>query len=106
MIKRCFWQGSEVSCRYLIQSVKTNQGYCCSFNYYGTDNAIKKMMYVLIVMISKPNLFFVYRDPYNEHYTYSTFSNPVFGLRLLLDIEKDQYVSAIKPLHGLNVSTE
>ncbi|KAF2879012.1 hypothetical protein ILUMI_27163, partial [Ignelater luminosus] len=73
-------------CQHIIHSVKTNQGYCCSFNYYGTGSAVKQIV-----------------DPYNLDYTYSTLPDPLFGLRLLLDVEKNQYVSSIKPFHGLNV---
>lgn len=35
MLKACQWKGSIQRCDTLYQSVKTIEGVCCSFNYYG-----------------------------------------------------------------------
>lgn len=35
MIVRCMWKGTQTRCDTLFQVIKTAEGYCCSFNYYG-----------------------------------------------------------------------
>lgn len=36
ILKRCTWKSEEVKCYKLFKWIKTTNGYCCSFNYYGT----------------------------------------------------------------------
>lgn len=36
MINKCKWKGEEKRCRTLFQTERTSNGFCCSFNYYGT----------------------------------------------------------------------
>lgn len=35
MLKSCQWKGSIIRCDTLYQPVRTIEGICCSFNYYG-----------------------------------------------------------------------
>lgn len=35
MLTRCMWKGTQTRCDTLFQVIKTVEGYCCSFNYYG-----------------------------------------------------------------------
>lgn len=38
MLERCRWKGTDTRCDELFQTVETSEGFCCSFNYYGTVN--------------------------------------------------------------------
>lgn len=35
VLTRCMWKGTQTRCDTLFQVIKTMEGYCCSFNYYG-----------------------------------------------------------------------
>lgn len=35
MLQKCQWKGSLQRCDALFQTIKTTEGSCCSFNYYG-----------------------------------------------------------------------
>lgn len=37
LIDKCKWKGEEKGCRTLFVPQTTSNGFCCSFNYYGTD---------------------------------------------------------------------
>lgn len=39
MLERCMWKGTQVRCDTLFQTVKTSQGYCCSFNNFGLEKS-------------------------------------------------------------------
>lgn len=45
MLQRCMWKGTQTRCETLFQTIKTTEGYCCSFNYYGltTNNYPSKL---------------------------------------------------------------
>lgn len=43
MIKKCYWQSAEVQCSQIFGFVKTSQGYCCAFNYYGTVDTVDNL---------------------------------------------------------------
>lgn len=35
MLQKCQWKGSILRCGAIFQTIKTIEGSCCSFNYYG-----------------------------------------------------------------------
>ncbi|KAF2885948.1 hypothetical protein ILUMI_20225 [Ignelater luminosus] len=86
MVKKCFWQSEEVSCEDIFDSVRTSQGFCCAFNYYGTSKFMDNL-----------------DDPRKLQYQYVGGAGPNLGLRLFLDVEESQYVSSIRPSYGINV---
>ncbi|KAF2880911.1 hypothetical protein ILUMI_25260, partial [Ignelater luminosus] len=86
MIKKCFWQSEEVQCSQIFDSVKTSQGYCCAFNYYGSVDTVENL-----------------ENPQKLHFLHVSGAGPNLGLRLLLDVEESQYISPIKPSYGINI---
>lgn len=38
LLQRCKWKGEEERCEILFETIKTSEGYCCSFNYFALRN--------------------------------------------------------------------
>ncbi|KAK4886842.1 hypothetical protein RN001_003113 [Aquatica leii] len=89
MLKECYWKSNEISCNILFRKIKTTQGFCCGFNHYGTFD------------ISD----LVAREPVNNSY-FSGGTGPALGLKVIMDLEEDQYKSSIKPVYGFNVAVQ
>ncbi|XP_049825892.1 sodium channel protein Nach-like [Aethina tumida] len=82
MLLRCKWNDKDTNCSSLFTHIKTTYGFCCSFNYKNVlhgNNATFSDVFVSGV-------------------------GPQFGLKVSLNIDEDQYVSPIKPYHGLEVA--
>ncbi|KAF5276888.1 hypothetical protein FQA39_LY06439 [Lamprigera yunnana] len=86
MLIECNWQSKTVPCEQLFQKVKTTYGFCCAFNYYGMND-------VSNLVASKPK---------NTSYIVGG-AGPALGLRVVLDLDREQYTSAIRPIYGLSV---
>lgn len=38
LAKKCIWNGQQKECTTLFSPVKSTNGYCCTFNYYGSKS--------------------------------------------------------------------
>ncbi|KAJ3653948.1 hypothetical protein Zmor_013169 [Zophobas morio] len=38
LLQRCKWKGEEKRCESIFETIKTTEGYCCTFNYYALKN--------------------------------------------------------------------
>ncbi|XP_026828089.1 sodium channel protein Nach [Ooceraea biroi] len=88
MLWKCTWQGKEVVCDDIFVLRKTQDGYCCTFNYARRNDGFGSARID------------VFASQYIEH-----MSNigPEYGLSVLLDPELDDYFYKILPINGFKV---
>lgn len=85
MLKECSWKSISRPCMEIFKFVKTSNGFCCTFNYFGSTE--------VQVLGEK-----------EEDYRYYTGGAGIhFGLTVLLDPEVEEYISSIRPLPGFDV---
>lgn len=46
MLRKCLWLNEKIPCDQLFVVSKTTQGFCCSFNYKGTNKCEKFCLYI------------------------------------------------------------
>ncbi|XP_077301156.1 pickpocket protein 28-like [Arctopsyche grandis] len=83
LLKRCSWMGTNIKCMDLFKTVKTDEGFCCSFNYYHSNETFESP------------------DTNKD----SKFKNRILhvagagihtGMSVVLDVQEDEYVSATR----------
>ncbi|GJQ77267.1 hypothetical protein Trydic_g20692 [Trypoxylus dichotomus] len=81
MLKNCIWRSEEKPCSSFFKTVKTTMGYCCAFNYFGTEE-------------------------YQKYYDKALFSGGFgvnSGLQVLIDVEPDQYTFPVNTTPAVTV---
>lgn len=86
ILEKCIWKSREVSCKLLFKKIKTRNGFCCSFNYYGSKE-------VQTTLTKEENLRF-----------YTVGGSRFFGLKVLLKYDSAEYLGDLDSSKGFDVS--
>ncbi|XP_014481168.1 PREDICTED: sodium channel protein Nach-like isoform X2 [Dinoponera quadriceps] len=89
MLRRCSWEGKDQTCEDIFLLRKTQDGYCCTFNYARRNDGFG----------SAQNDVFT-----SERIEHSTNIGPEYGLSVLLNPHFDDSFYKILPIDGFKIS--
>lgn len=118
MLRKCSWEGKDQACDDIFLLRKTQNGYCCTFNYARRNDGFGRCCSFACRLYSY-NSYVIFRSPLtlfcrtssaqndvfaSQHIERSTNIGPEYGLSVLLDPRLDDRFYKILPIDGFKVN--